>query len=118
MPVNQPDENPSAESARQRKRGQQQRQHARSVIGQNSALPKDECPDRQGGGRSADRRDTIFLDPRPAFGRSVDRGDAAKPGPMEILQYGPTDPLALENADHQNAMAILPPKSHTQPYKI
>jgi hypothetical protein len=37
---------------------------------------------------------------------------------MEILQYGPTDPQALENADHQNAIAILPPKSHTQPYRI
>jgi hypothetical protein len=24
----------------------------------------------------------------------------------------------LENADHQNAIAILPPKSHTQPYSI
>jgi hypothetical protein len=122
MLVERPDENPSAESARQRKGGQQQRQHARSVIRQNSALPKDECPDGQGdgrgGGRSADRRHAIFLDPRPAFGRSVHRGDAAKPGSMEILQYGPTNPPALENADHQNAIAILSPKSHTQPYRI
>jgi hypothetical protein len=48
----------------------------------------------------------------------VDCGDAAKPGPMEILQDGPTDPRALENANQQNAIAILPPKSHTQPYRI
>jgi hypothetical protein len=120
MLMKQPDENPSAESARQCKCGQQQRQRARSVIRQNSALPKDECPDGQGDGGgcggSADRRDAIFLDPRPAFGQSVDCGDAAKPGPMEILQYGPTDPRALENADHQNAIAILPPKSHTRSY--
>jgi len=37
---------------------------------------------------------------------------------VEILQHGPTDPRALENADHQNAIAILPPKSHTQPYRM
>jgi hypothetical protein len=37
---------------------------------------------------------------------------------MEILQYGPTNPRALENANQQNAIAILPPKPHTQPYKI
>jgi hypothetical protein len=49
---------------------------------------------------------------------SRDRGGAAKPSAMEILQYGPTDPQALENADHQNAIAILPPKSHIQPYRI
>src|SRR6266404_2435476 len=95
MLVKRPDEKPSAESARQRKGGQRQRQHARSVIRQNSALPKDECPngqgDDRGGGRSADRRHAIFLDPQPVFGRSVDCGDAAKAGSMEILQYGPTD---------------------------
>jgi hypothetical protein len=43
----------------------------------------------------------------------VDRGGAAKPRPMEILQHGPTACWTLENADHQNAIAILPPKSHS-----
>jgi hypothetical protein len=37
---------------------------------------------------------------------------------METLQYGPTGSHTLENADHQNAIAILPPESHTQPYSI
>jgi ABC-type lipoprotein export system ATPase subunit len=37
---------------------------------------------------------------------------------MEILQYGQAGFRALENADHPNAIAILPPKSHTQPYRI
>jgi hypothetical protein len=50
----------------------------------------------------------MFLDPLPAFGRSVDRGGAAKPSPMEILQYGPTGSHVLENADDQNAIARLP----------
>jgi hypothetical protein len=57
----------------------------------------------------------MFLDPRPAFGRSVDRGGAAKPSPMEILQYRPAGSHALENADDQNAIAIFLPKSHIQP---
>jgi hypothetical protein len=57
----------------------------------------------------------MFLDPLPAFGRSVDRGGAAKPSAMEILQYGATSSHALENADHQNATAIPSPKSHIQP---
>ena len=43
----------------------------------------------------------MFFDPLPAFGRSVDRGGAAKPSAMEILQYRPTDFHALENADDQ-----------------
>jgi hypothetical protein len=60
----------------------------------------------------------MFFDPLPAFGRSVDRGGAAKPSAMEIVQYRPTGSGALENADHQNAIAILPPKSHTQSYRI
>jgi hypothetical protein len=54
----------------------------------------------------------MFLYPLPAFRRSVDRGGAAKPSAMEIPQYGPTGSHALENADHQNAIALLPPKSH------
>jgi hypothetical protein len=37
---------------------------------------------------------------------------------MEIFERNPTGLRALENADHQNAIAILPPKSHTQPYRI
>src|SRR5262249_58985329 len=45
-------------------------------------------------------------------------GGATKPGTIKILQYGLTALGALENADHQNAIAILPPKSHTKPYKI
>ncbi len=60
----------------------------------------------------------MFLDPLSAFGRSMDRSGAAKPSAMEILQYRPTDSHALENADDQNAIALLPPKSHIQPYKI
>jgi hypothetical protein len=48
----------------------------------------------------------------------VDRGDAAKPSAMEILQYRPAGSHALKNAHDQNAIAILPPKSHIQPYKI
>jgi hypothetical protein len=119
----QPDQNPSAENARQRERCQQQRQHARPVICQNSALPKDECPygqaNNRGGGRAANRRDAIFLNPRPASGQSVDCGRTAKPSPMEILQHGPTNPRTLENADHQNiVIALLSPKSHSQLYRI
>jgi hypothetical protein len=48
----------------------------------------------------------------------MDRGGTTKSSAMEILQYGPTDSHALENADDQNAIALLPPKSHIQPYKI
>jgi hypothetical protein len=54
----------------------------------------------------------MFLDPLPAFGRNVDCGGAAKPTAMEIPKYGPTGSHALENADHQNAIALIPPKSH------
>ena len=60
----------------------------------------------------------MFLDPLPAFGRSVDRRGSTKPSAMEILQYGSTGSHALENADDQNAIALLPPKSHIQPYRI
>jgi hypothetical protein len=48
----------------------------------------------------------------------VDRGGAAKPSPMQILQYRPAGSHALENADDQNAIVLLLPKSHIQPYKI
>jgi hypothetical protein len=54
----------------------------------------------------------MFFDPLPAFGRSVDRRGSTKPSAMEILQYGPTSSRTLENADDQNTIAILPPKSH------
>ena len=37
---------------------------------------------------------------------------------MEILQYGLTDPRALENADHQNAIALLSPKFHAKFYRM
>ena len=57
----------------------------------------------------------MVLDPLPAFGRSVDRGGAAKPSAMEILQDRPASSHALENADHQNVIVLLPPKSHIQP---
>jgi len=60
----------------------------------------------------------MFLDSLPAFGRRVDRRGPTKPSATEIVQYGPTGSHALENADDQNAIALLPPKSHTQPYKI
>jgi len=60
----------------------------------------------------------MFLDPLPAFGRSVDRGAAAKPSAMEILQYRPAGSHALKNANDQNAIAILLPKSHIQPYRV
>lgn len=59
----------------------------------------------------------MFLDPRPAFGRSVDRDSPTKPGAMQILQYGPTGFRTLENADDQNAIVLLRPKSHTNFYK-
>jgi hypothetical protein len=117
-----PDENPSGETTRQSKRGQKQRQQPRPGIRQNSALPKDEFPDGhaqgRGGGRSTNWRDAIFFNPRLAAGRSVDCSDAAKPGPIKILQYGSTDPRALKNANYQNAIVVLPPKPHTQPYRI
>jgi hypothetical protein len=54
----------------------------------------------------------MFFNPLPAFGRSVHRGGPTKPSAMEILQYGPTSSRTLENADDQNTIAILPPKSH------
>jgi len=54
----------------------------------------------------------MFLDPLPAFGRSMERGGAAKPSAMEVPQYGPTGSDTLENAHYQNAIALLPPKSH------
>lgn len=55
----------------------------------------------------------MFLDPLPAFIRSMDRDSAAKPSAMKIAQDGPTGSYAFENADRQNAIALLPPKSHT-----
>jgi len=117
MLLKQPNENPAGESARQRERNEKEGQPAQPVIGQHSALPKDECAKGQAesrsGGRSADRRYPIFLDPGPASGRSVDRGRAAKLGAMEIFQYSPTGLRALENADHQNTIMFRPPKSHT-----
>jgi hypothetical protein len=122
MLLKQPDKNQSAESTRQCKRDQQQRQNSRPVIRQNSALPKDECPDDQtegrGGCRPADRRDVMFLDTWPAAGRTVDCGDAAEPGSVKILQYGPTGPRALKNANQQDAIAILLPMSHIRTYRI
>jgi hypothetical protein len=60
----------------------------------------------------------MFLDPLPAFGRSIDRRSPTKPSAIKIPQYGPTDALTLENADDQNAIALLPPKSHTNFYRI
>jgi hypothetical protein len=48
----------------------------------------------------------------------VDRGCAAKPSAMEILQDRSAGSHALENADDQNAIASLPPKSHIQSYRI
>jgi len=60
----------------------------------------------------------MFFDPLPAFGRSVDRGGAAKPSAMEILQYRSAGSHTLENADHQNAIALVWPKSHIQSYRI
>jgi hypothetical protein len=60
----------------------------------------------------------MFLDPMPAFDRSVDRRGSTKPSAMEILQYGPTDSNTLENADDQNAITLLPPKSHRNFYRI
>jgi hypothetical protein len=60
----------------------------------------------------------MLLDPLPAFGRSIDRRGPTKPSAMEIPQYGSTCSNTLENADDQNAIALLSPKSHTQPYRI
>jgi hypothetical protein len=36
---------------------------------------------------------------------------------MEILQHGPTRSGILENADDQNAIALLRPKSHINFYR-
>src|SRR6266496_93711 len=116
------DENPASDRTRQRERSEQQSQPGWPVIGQHSAFPEDKCAKgktkNRNGGRSADRRNPMFLDPLSAFGRSVDRGGAAKPSAMELLQYRPPGFHALENADDQNVIALLPPKSHIQPYKI
>jgi hypothetical protein len=60
----------------------------------------------------------MFLDPLPAFGRNMDRGGSAKPRAMEILQYRSANSHALKNTDDQNAIALLLPKSHIQPYRI
>ena len=35
---------------------------------------------------------------------------------MEIMKYSPTRSRTLENADDQNAIAVLPPKSHINFY--
>jgi hypothetical protein len=37
---------------------------------------------------------------------------------MEIPQDGPTGSHALENADDQNAIGLLSPKSHTNSYRM
>jgi hypothetical protein len=60
----------------------------------------------------------MFLHFWAAFGGSVDGGDAAKSSAMEIVQYGATGFRALKNADDENAIGFLPPKSHIQPYRI
>src|SRR5881397_2550728 len=88
-------------------------------MAQHSALPQNKCAKSQAknrsSGRSTDRRNPMFLHPLPAFGRSVDRRGAAKSRAMEILQCCPTGSHALENADDQNAIALVSPKSHIQP---
>jgi hypothetical protein len=48
----------------------------------------------------------------------VDGNGPAKSRPTEILQHTPTGLRALENADHQDAIAILPRKSHAQSYRL
>src|SRR5215471_6365492 len=115
----QPDENPSTETACQRKRGQQQPQHTRPLIWQNP-VPPNECTHGEANNRcgncAADLRYTRFLDPRSAYSRSVDCRSTPKASPMEILQYASTGRQALKNTDHQNAMAALPPESHANSY--
>jgi len=37
---------------------------------------------------------------------------------MEIPQDGPTGSHALENADDQNAIGLISPKSHTNSYRM
>jgi hypothetical protein len=58
----------------------------------------------------------MFLHPWLAPGRKTDGGYAMKSGATEIFQRRPTDLCTLENADHQNAIVILPPKTHPQFY--
>jgi hypothetical protein len=60
----------------------------------------------------------MFLDPLPAFGRGGDRRGPTKPSAMEILQYSPTSSRTLENADDQNVIALLRPKSHINFYRM
>src|SRR6266436_3304580 len=60
----------------------------------------------------------MFLDPLPAFRGNMDRGGARKPSAMEILQHRSAGSKALENADDQNAIALLPQKSHTNSYRM
>jgi hypothetical protein len=43
----------------------------------------------------------------------VDCSDASKSSPIKILEGSPTGPRTLENANHQNAIVVLPPKPHT-----
>jgi hypothetical protein len=60
----------------------------------------------------------MFLDSLPAFGRRVDRRGPTKPSAMEIMEYGPTRSRTLKNADDQNAIALLVPKSHINSYRV
>ena len=48
----------------------------------------------------------------PASGSKVDRGGAAKPGPMKIFEHSPPDLRALKDAHHQHVIIFRAPGSH------
>jgi hypothetical protein len=60
----------------------------------------------------------VFRNPWPTFGRGVDRRGTTKSSAMEIMKYSPTGSRTLENADDQNAIAVLRPKSHINFYRV
>ena len=115
--LKQPGQNPSGKSARQRESKKKKGRSSETVTGRHSALPENEraqseAEDRSRS-RSADRRDSALFEARPAFGQSVDRGGAAEPRPMEVLQHSSADFRSLEKANHQCVIAFFPPKPHT-----
>jgi hypothetical protein len=60
----------------------------------------------------------VFRNSWPTFGRGVDRRSTTKSSAMEIMKYSPTRSRTLENADDQNAIAVLSPKCHINFYWV
>jgi hypothetical protein len=83
------DENPARDCTSKGERSQRPSYPGGPIAPQHSAGPKDKCAKNdandQGGSRPADRRNPMFFDPLPAFGRSVDRRGPTKPSAIEIL---------------------------------